>query len=43
MDYTRILRFIKERKPYMQVTLENTTNETAMGAREFEERMYGEI
>ena len=40
MDYTGILRFIKERKPYLQVTLENTANETAVGAREFVERMY---
>lgn len=43
MDYTEILRFIKERKPYLQVTLENTANETAVRAREFVERVYGEI
>lgn len=40
MDYTGILGFIKERKPYMQVTLENTTNETAVGAKELVERVY---
>lgn len=43
MDYTRILRFIKERKPYLQVTLENTTNETAVGSKEFLEQMYERI
>ena len=43
MDYTEILGFIKDRKPYLQVTLENTTNETAVGAREYLEGMYGEI
>lgn len=43
MDYTEILRFIKERKPYLQVTLENTTNETAVGAKERMEKVYGGI
>lgn len=40
MDYTGILGFIKERKPYLQVTLENTTNENAVRAREVVERIY---
>ena len=40
MDYTRILRFMKERKPYIHTTLENTTNENAVAAREFLERRY---
>ena len=43
MDYTRILRFMKERKPYIHTTLENTTNENAVAAREFLERRYEEI
>jgi sugar phosphate isomerase/epimerase len=43
MDYTEILRFIKARKPYIQATLENTTNENAVQAREFIERKYREI
>lgn len=43
MDYTGILRFIKERKPYIQVTLENTTNESAPGARRFLERAYESV
>ncbi len=43
MDYTRILRFMKERKPYIQATLENTTNDNAVTAREFLENKYNEI
>ena len=43
MDYTGILRFMKERKPYIQATLENTSNGNAVGAREFLERVYGEV
>lgn len=35
MDYTRIIRFIKERKPYIHVTLENTLPENAVEARTF--------
>lgn len=43
MDYTRILRFMKERKPYIQATLENTTNDNARTSREFLQRRYEEI
>ena len=43
MDYTRILRFIKERKPYIHATLENTSNENAVAAREFLQRRYEEV
>lgn len=35
MDYTEIIRFIKERKPYIHVTLENTLPENAVSAREY--------
>ena len=42
MDYTEILRFLKARKPFIQATLENTTNETAVSSREFIERAYAE-
>lgn len=42
MDYTAILRFIKARKPYLQATLENTTNDNAVSARAFLQRKYGE-
>ena len=40
MDYTQILRFMKDRKPYVQATLENTDNSNAVAAREFLERAY---
>lgn len=43
MDYTRILRFMKERKPYIQATLENTANENAVSSRLFLEKRYGEL
>lgn len=43
MDYTQVLRFMKERKPYIQATLENTTNENAVQAREFLQRLYEEL
>ena len=43
MDYTRILRFIKERKPYIHATLENTNNGNAVAAREFLQRKYEEL
>lgn len=43
MDYTRILRFMKDRKPYIQATLENTTNDNAQISREFLQREYEKI
>lgn len=43
MDYTQILRFMKERKPYIQATLENTGNDNAVAAREFLQRNYDEL
>ena len=43
MDYTQILRFMKERKPYIQATLENTTNDNAAASREFLERAYAAL
>ena len=43
MDYTPILRFMKERKPYIQATLENTTNDNAVTSREFLERAYAAL
>lgn len=39
MDYTDILRFIAERKPYIHVTLENTTPENHIRCRD----LYGKI
>lgn len=35
MDYTQIVKFIKEQKPYIHVTLENTVPENAVAAREY--------
>ena len=43
MDYTQILRFMKERKPCIQATLEDTNNDNAVAAREFLERVYAEL
>ena len=43
MDYTRILRFVKDRKPYIHATLENTTNDNAVTSREYLERVYAEL
>ncbi len=40
MDYTEICRFLKARKPYIQATLENTSNENAVAARERIESVY---
>ena len=43
MQYESILRFVKARKPFLQATLENTTNENAVQAREFIQRVYTQI
>lgn len=43
MDYHGIMKFIKARKPCIQATLENTTNENAVQAREFLQRLHDEI
>ena len=43
MDYTQILRFMKDRKPYIQATLEDTTNDNAVSSRELLERKYAEL
>lgn len=40
MDYTQIVKFIKEQKPYIHVTLENTVPENAVAAREYMEKKY---
>ena len=43
MDYRSILRFMKARKPYIQASLENTTNDNAVEARELIERLYASV
>ncbi|MBQ6222442.1 MAG: sugar phosphate isomerase/epimerase [Solobacterium sp.] len=40
MDYRQILSFVKARKPYIQATLENTTNDNAVQSREMLENLY---
>lgn len=43
MDYTEILRFVKTRKPFIHVTLEDTKPENNQQAKEFILRKYEEI
>ena len=43
MDYQRILAFVRQHKPYIQATLENTTPETAVAAREFLEAQFAMV
>lgn len=43
MNYENILRFVKARKPFIQATLENTTNDNAVQARELIERVYQQV
>lgn len=43
LDYKPILRFIKERKPFIHCTLENTVPENAVRAREYIEDLYNMI
>ena len=40
MQYENILRFVKERKPFIQATLENTNNDNAVQAKEHIQRVY---
>ena len=35
MDYSEIIRFIKNQKPYIHVTLENTTPDNAVTSRKY--------
>ena len=42
MRYGKIIRFIKERKPYVHVTLENTVPENAVAAREHIQKLWDE-
>lgn len=43
MDYTAVLKFIKERKPYIHVTLENTTPENNIRCKEHILKLYEEV
>ena len=40
MNYDAILKYAKQHKPYVHATLENTTPENAVKAREFIEKRY---
>ncbi len=42
MDYTQIIRFMKERKPYIHATLENTVPENAVAARTYIQGLWDE-
>ena len=43
INYENILRFVKARKPFIQATLENTTNDNAVQSRELIERVYQQV
>lgn len=43
MNYEKILRFIKEKKPYIHTTLENTNPDNAVDAREYLEKIYASL
>lgn len=43
MKYDRILKFLKETKPSIEATLENTVPENAVQTREFIEKVYNEV
>lgn len=43
MDYQKIMEFVKKEKPYIHVTLENTTPENAVESREFIQGIYDSI
>ena len=43
MDYRQILSFMKARKPFIQATLENTTNDNAVQSREMLEQLYSTL
>lgn len=43
MDYTSVLKFIKERKPFIHATLENTTPENNRQVRDFILQKYAEV
>ncbi len=42
MRYETILRYLKAEKPYIQATLENTSNENAVSARRLIESVWQE-
>ena len=43
MNYTSLMRFMKERKPFIHATLENTTPENHIQCKEFIQKLYDEM
>jgi sugar phosphate isomerase/epimerase len=43
LNYPLLLKKIKEHKPYVHVTLENTVPENAVATRQFMEKLYAEV
>lgn len=43
MNYDRIMKFIKERKPFVHVTLENTVPENAVQSRKFIQEIWEQV
>ena len=43
LNYPLLLKKVKEYKPYVHCTLENTVPENAVATREFMERTYAEV
>ena len=43
MQYDKILKFVKDKKPFMHASLENTVPENAVRTREFIQKIYDEI
>lgn len=42
MDYSAVMKFMKNRKPFIHATLENTTPENNLKVKEFVEKLYEE-
>ncbi len=42
MDYTSVIKFMKERKPFIHATLENTTPENNIQVKEYIQKLYDE-
>ena len=43
MDYTAVLKFMKERKPFIHATLEDTVPENNQQAKEYILQRYAEV
>ena len=43
LNYPLLLSLVKQHKPYVHVTLENTVPENAVATREFMENLYAQV